>query len=263
MNIFRMTSAVAMGAIAVLIGISCRPPQDATTDETTGATPQYTQENGVLPTDAGEYEVLGGLEGLKKYVIKYDDTRIGAVNRMPKTLRGNFTISGSGPSSRLHRPRTSAGSAGNTGSSWWRSPSRRKSGRRRMTWRDTWRRSRRVTAPSMSTVTAEPAGAEYWASPTASTCWGGPTGKHWSNTVAWEGTSWPITPCSSLFSSTGVKTSKSVPVKETALPHIRAGRSLRKAEYTPGTGEVPLDEENGRQGYQILHRFGFKNTESP
>jgi len=39
-----------------------------------GETPWYKPGTVALPPDAGEYEVLGVLEGLKKYVIKYDDT---------------------------------------------------------------------------------------------------------------------------------------------------------------------------------------------
>ncbi len=52
---------------------SCRSPLGTKTDAVTGATPTYKHKKTVLPPQTGAYEVIGTADGLKNYVIKYDD----------------------------------------------------------------------------------------------------------------------------------------------------------------------------------------------
>ena len=53
---------------------SCRSSVVTSSDAITGATPPYQHGEILLPPSVGAYEVIGVVDGLKKFVIKYDNT---------------------------------------------------------------------------------------------------------------------------------------------------------------------------------------------
>ena len=59
---------------AALLSTSCHSPVGTKHDSITGATPKYEHGETVLPPKAATYEVVGVVDGLKKYVVKYDDS---------------------------------------------------------------------------------------------------------------------------------------------------------------------------------------------
>ena len=65
--------AVMAAVILGLISISCHSPMKMRPDAVTGATATYQHGETMLPPDAGDYEVIGVVDGLKKYVVEYDD----------------------------------------------------------------------------------------------------------------------------------------------------------------------------------------------
>lgn len=74
MKVVQNLGLIAMVVVIMLGGISCQWRHSAGIVTTTGATPHGYAEDTVLPPPAGEYEVVGVMEGLKKFVVKYDDT---------------------------------------------------------------------------------------------------------------------------------------------------------------------------------------------
>jgi len=74
MNKPRIISIAIMIALAVLSGTSCHSSSSSSPDAVSGATSHAAHTSVTLPTEVGDYDVLGERDGLNGFVVKYDDT---------------------------------------------------------------------------------------------------------------------------------------------------------------------------------------------